>query len=88
MSDRLYFTDPHHAVVVNENGDKQNVCIAPAEDGKTVPPGRELVYVDHTKPNHDGSFTILARHKSGPAQVASKAYRDNYDAIFGDKALN
>lgn len=53
-----------------------------AEEGKPLLPGSSLYHVDS-----DGRVASVVSVPShgGPAQVATKAYRDNYDAIFGAK---
>ena len=48
-------------------------------EGRPLPSNCNLYHVDR----RDGRVVGRTRLGNGPAQVASKEYRENYDAIFG-----
>jgi hypothetical protein len=51
--------------------------LGPVQQGKPMVEGAELLDIDYKT----GCVTVLYRH--GPAQVATKAYRNGWDAVFG-----
>lgn len=53
------------------------------EDGESLPTDTDLYWTDD-----DGTVVDSMRLGSGPAQVATSTYRENYDAIFGKKKPN
>lgn len=53
------------------------------QEGKPLLPGSDVYYLDPETGRVDSHVTIP---HNGPAQVATKTYRENYDAIFGKKA--
>lgn len=66
----------------DEDGDRL-VTIRKMRDGETVAPGREVAHVGDA--DGDGWQGVTTLYKSGPAQVATPAYREGYDRIFGTK---
>jgi hypothetical protein len=68
---------PTLAVRVREDGSRELGVTVPLEEGKPV---HELL---HKQP--DGSYRPVSF--KGPAQVATKAYRDHYDAIFSKQPV-
>ena len=56
------------------------------KDGEPLNPGERMLWVD--KRGEDGRHPVKELYRVGPAQVASAAYRTNYDAIFGKKEVN
>jgi len=56
------------------------------KEGQPIPDGAELVHLSGE--NEDGwrdVTSVYKRESSGPAQVATPQYRENYDRIFGAK---
>ncbi len=72
------------------NGERSTGVLAPLRDGQTLAEGTELVTVDTSGESEDGwrdastIYTVRAT-SDGPAQVATPAYREGYDRIFGKK---
>jgi hypothetical protein len=54
-------------------------------DGKPLPSGAEIVTA---KALGDGRYAIVDSVKVGPAQVATKQYREGWDRVFGKNAVN
>lgn len=54
-----------------------------AKDGQPIPEGAE--FIDVAEQDSDGwrDLDVIYSNKSGPAQVASPAYRAGHDRIFG-----
>lgn len=75
-------TGQHRAVRDRGDGNLEPAHFRPAKNGEAIPPGSELVFLD-PKQGDDGGYDVAASYKSGPAQVATRAYRDGYDRIFG-----
>lgn len=81
----------HHSDHSVENG-----YFSEAKDGKPIPPGAELVNIGPSNKTgwRPGESIYGGRENpdtrraasDGPAQVATPAYRDGYDRIFGKKA--
>jgi len=57
----------------------QRGSIVKIEDGVPIPPGAEIVEADSLG---DGRYAIRQSFKIGPAQVATKPYRDGWDRTF------
>lgn len=57
----------------------------PVQAGRPLVEGQELIRM--SAPNDEGwrEVDVLYRHSSGPAQVATPAYREGHDRIFGKK---
>ena len=77
--------DDHGRPVFTDHDDPTTVCTvhgAP-ESGKPIPPGLKLATV---KPDEDGHHMLIEEIDlaggSGPAQVATDAYRENWDRTF------
>lgn len=75
-------------VGVRRRGDEvQAVSLTTMKDGTSLTPGSELIDIEE----HDGRYMAKTLYKvplaggDGPAQVATPAYRDGYDRIFGGK---
>jgi len=93
---------PGRRIAVRRRGDEVTVgTFGGMKEGRPIPEGAELVRVDPTC--HDGwhDATVLYSHSalepepeeveethgSGPAQVATPAYREGYDRIFGKQKV-
>lgn len=72
----------YSAVRRNDEGESV-VAISPAKDGDPMHPGTELADISHEC--RDGWHELRSIYKNGPAQVATPAYREGYDRIFGKK---
>jgi len=48
-------------------------------DGQPIPPDTEMTMADSIG---DGRYAIRDSYKIGPAQVATKQYRDGWDRVF------
>jgi hypothetical protein len=71
--------------------------VRPMTDGQPLAPGGEVVrlerraeasslfdvHVDFKVPDAKGTDTAASHALSGPAQVATRAYRDSWDRTFG-----
>ena len=53
------------------------------KEGQPIPEGAELIRVGAE--GDDGWRDVTSVYKSGPAQVATPAYREGHDRIFGQK---
>lgn len=69
------------------NGQIKHVKVAAVSDGEPIDPGSELATFDEQGRLEDGErwHTITSSYIHGPPQVATPAYRDGYDRIFGRK---
>lgn len=68
------------------DGKLQAGTFRPAREGEPIPEGHELVYLGDQR--EDGWYNVAASFRnSGPAQVATRAYRDGYDRIFGKQKV-
>lgn len=56
------------------------------QEGAPMRPGERLI--DLHEADERGRFRAVERFRNGPARVASPAYREGWDAIFGKKDLN
>lgn len=66
------------------DGEVREVTCTPSEDGVPLAPGAEVVDVEVAA--EDGWHKLTSLYKMpGPAQVATPAYREGYDRIFGKK---
>ncbi len=73
--------------VFHETGGNRCLHAVPLKSGETVRLGEVAATV---VPTEDGQFEIETMDgspfpTSGPAQVATKSYRDGWDRVFGDK---
>jgi hypothetical protein len=57
--------------------------LRPLEDGKPIAPTSEIVQLARRDDLPAWDVKVLVE-RSGPAQVATAAYRDHWDATFGD----
>ena len=67
---------------LERDGKVQSCVVRQAEDGDPVPPGVDLVHVKETGSGEWYDAETVYRG-SGPPQVATPAYREGYDRIFG-----
>lgn len=75
---------PGKSLVERETDGVTDHClIYNPKDGEPLPEGAELICVE--KPDADGWQASTTLYRNGPAQVATPAYRDGYDRIFGKK---
>jgi hypothetical protein len=80
----------HRHMAVRRSGDEMTVgVLQPMREGQPLPPECELVQVDTASGDVDGWFDseTLFKNTSGPPQVATPAYRDGYDRIFGKQKV-
>jgi len=68
------------AVMRDVEGDHA-VLMTQVRDGVPIPDGSEIVEIDTTC--REGWHDVISR--SGPVQVATPAYREGYDRIFGKR---
>lgn len=71
-------SDMHH-VAFHKEGKVKLGHASPMKDGEQLHPGESMLVLDKESKVTD-TFT---RPSNGPARVATKAYRSNYDSIFG-----
>ena len=68
------------------DGTVKEVACQPFREGAPLYESSEIVTID--REHRDGWRKLTTRYKAagdGPAQVATPAYRDGYDRIFGKK---
>ncbi len=73
--------DTHIAVRRDADGSEHKVIAGRLEDGASITPGTEIMTVNPKC--RDGWHEVQPIY--GPPQVATPAYRDGYDRIFGKK---
>jgi hypothetical protein len=79
-------SDGHGAAFRRQDGKLSFGTFTEVKDGQPIPEGAELVHLSGE--NEDGwrdVTSVYKRESSGPAQVATPQYRENYDRIFGTK---
>lgn len=85
--DRVRFDSlsPYGGVIGTRERDGNSglVSLLPAPDGTPIPEGGELVHVGAN--DSEGWRNVEVLYRNGPAQVATPAYREGYDRIFGKK---
>ena len=84
MSDRIQFEPNGGALIEREDGERVIGIVRPVEDGVPMAEGAELIESDGDTCGEWHTIRTLYKH-SGPAQVATKEYREGYDRIFGAK---
>jgi hypothetical protein len=72
-----------HLALRRQGDEIREVVIRPAKDGEPLRPNSELAHVGAPRDDHWRDLTSI--YKSGPAQVATPAYREGHDRIFGKK---
>ena len=83
--DKVRFESDDHATIKRQDGSVQIGTFHEMRDGQPLPEGAELVQVDyHPGDEWHNSETL---YKQGPAQVATPAYREGYERIFGKKEV-
>lgn len=63
-------------------------AIRKLREGESIPQGQEVIHLEQIGDKNLYDVTTLVsgtRSSTGPVQVATKAYRDGYDQIFGSK---
>lgn len=65
------------------DGEIKRVAVSPFREGAPLYSSSEIANVSEA--SVDGWHKLKNVYKSGPAQVATPAYRDGYDRIFGKK---
>ena len=73
--------DTHLAVRRDADGNEREVVVRKPKDGTPVGPRTEILSV--SPKCHDGWHAVQTIY--GPPQVATPAYREGYDRIFGKK---
>lgn len=76
----------HRALRRVDEREAEEVRFVRVKDGDPIPPGQELIHVG--KPGRDGWRKVTTLYRSGPAQVATPSYRENYDRVFGSREVN
>jgi hypothetical protein len=67
----------------NEEGSQAELgTLRKVEGDDVLPANTEFVKL---APREGGGYVVSSLDHAGPANVTSKAYRDNYDAIFGPR---
>jgi hypothetical protein len=72
-----------HSVAIRPEGPRSTGRVYSMRQGQPIPPGAELLR--HLGGDCYESLGPLDGQSSGPLQVASPAYREGYDRIFGRK---
>jgi hypothetical protein len=73
----------HVALRRTPDGEIRQVVCSELRDGVSLSPSSEIANV--SEGNEDGWYKLTNVYKAGPAQVATPAYREGYDRIFGKK---
>ena len=87
-------SDGKGLIVVRRTDGKESLCaIAPAVDGKPIAPGSQLIYARQRPGTRMADVEVLydpaasaaaePSGRSGPAKVATDAYRSGWDLIWG-----
>lgn len=58
--------------------------VYPVQDGRPISENSEIVQLSGEGP----VYRVESSTRKGPAKVANRAFRENYDAIFGKKAAS
>jgi len=69
----------HHALRHRPDHTYEIGRVMNVHEGQPIPPGTEMITADSIG---DGRYAIRDSYKAGPAQVATKQYRDGWDRIF------
>jgi hypothetical protein len=83
--DQVRFESDNHATIKRQDGSVQFGTFDEMREGQPIPKGAELVQVDYHPENEWHNSETL--YRNGPAQVATPAYREGYDRIFGKKEV-
>jgi len=78
----------HGAAIRRQDGKLSVGTFVEVKEGQPIPEGYELIRVGAE--GEDGwrdVTSIYGGERSGPAQVATPAYREGYDRIFGKKPV-
>jgi hypothetical protein len=67
------------------DGEVRQVTCSPMRDGSPLRVNSELAHVD--EPSDEGWCPLTSIYKVGPAQVATPAYREGYDRIWGKQKV-
>jgi len=70
------------AVRSDDDGERL-VTISDHKSGDPLPPSSE--YISLSSEDSEGWQDVNVLYKTGPSQVATPAYREGYDRIFGGK---
>jgi len=72
-----------------KDGVTKQVFVKLAKEGESIHQGTELAMVGDPTGDNDGAHwhALTSVYKGGPAQVATPAYRDGYDRIFGKQKV-
>lgn len=73
----------HAAIRRDADGTERTLSIRSAADGTPMSPNTEIALMSAEE--RDGWRDVQTVYRNGPAQVATPAYRDGYDRIFGKK---
>ena len=78
---------PNERWAMRRNGDELTLgTLAPLKEGKPLRENAEIVAFKDAEYHDWQDVEVLYKNMSGgPAQVATPAYRENYDRIFGKK---
>lgn len=71
------------AIRRDAKGEERVVSVCKGDDGKPLLPNTEVASV--SAHSEDGWHEVQTLYRNGPAQVATPAYREGYDRIFGKK---
>jgi hypothetical protein len=72
-----------HAIAVKDGEPVALMHVRQVHDGQPIAPGSTVHYIEADTGKVVDSIRLAGG--SGPAQVATKKYRDNHEAIFGRK---
>lgn len=84
VKEKIRFGPGNTAVHRDAEGNERHIRYEPAKEGEPLKPGADLMSVSNEC--RDGWHDVEVLYRSGPAQVATPAYREGYDRIFGKKA--
>lgn len=82
--DRIRLSPDGAAIRCNEEGTGFGT-FTEMKEGQPLREGAELIRVEDA--DEDGWRDVISIYKNGPAQVATPAYRENYDRIFGKQKV-
>ena len=78
--------DGTHLCLRERNGNLEELYVRPITEGKPLSAEDTILSLSHRQANTYDVVDSYEPKRTGPAQVATRAYRANYERIFGGHA--